>query len=114
MSFDLILLKPKSTLKDITNLDDINIVDELGSSDEVYSYLSEYFPGCSCGIWKSNEGFSIEFSNYKDNSKSIHLSLKYGEIWNENSSAYFMNTIKNLCTVKGWVAFLVQDNSRLA
>tara|TARA_R110000868_G_C10830353_1_gene759333 strand:- start:37 stop:381 length:345 start_codon:yes stop_codon:yes gene_type:complete len=114
MSFDIIILKPKLDLDQVNDLGDVESCEELGSSVEVYSHLSGFFPGCDTGLWLGDKGQAIEIMDYEDNSLSIHLSLKFGSKWDESMSDDFMGVLKSLCETKSWAAFSVQDNERIA
>ncbi|EGR3456761.1 hypothetical protein OC523_007210 [Vibrio vulnificus] len=113
MSFDIIILKPVQDLDEISDLSDVETVEELGSSDDVYSHLSSFFPGCRSGLWVSDKGHALEIMDYEDNSQSLHLALKFGPNWNDSMSDEFMGTLKAICSPKRWAAFSVQDNERI-
>ncbi|TXY08880.1 hypothetical protein [Vibrio mimicus] len=110
----MIVLKPTQDLDEITDLGEVESVSDLGSSDDVYSHLSQFFPGCSSGLWLGDKGHAIEIMDYEDYSQSLHLSLKFGSNWNDSMSDEFMDTLKEICSPKGWAAFSVQDNERIA
>jgi len=114
MSFDFIILKPEEDLEQITDLSEVESAKELGSSEEVYSYLSNFFPGCEKGLWLGSKGQAIEIMDYEDNSLSLHLSLKFGPNWDESMSVEFTETLKTICAAKSWAAFSVHDNERIA
>ena len=114
MSFDFIILKPDQELDTLTDLGEVESAKELGTSHEVYSYLSKFFPGCNKGLWLGEKGEALEIMDYEDNSQSLHLSLKFGPNWDKSMSDEFMEILKAICTPKGWAAFSVQDNERIA
>jgi hypothetical protein len=114
MSFDFIILKPDQELDKITELGEVESAEQLGTSDEVYSHLSKFFPGCDKGLWLGEKGEALEIMDYENNSQSIHLSLKFGPNWDKSMSDDFMVVLKAICAPKNWAAFSVQDNERIA
>lgn len=66
------------------------------------------------GAFKAKEGFALEFS-IPDEARpsSLHLSLYFGESWEEKGRAAFDRLMQSLYKSFRWQSFAVSDNSSL-
>ncbi|MNL22654.1 hypothetical protein D3C87_1440100 [compost metagenome] len=112
MSFDIIILKPaNSDLEDLTSIQD---VDPIGTPEAVRGEFDSVFPGIATGLHMSGESFAVEVSTGGNPVTSVHMTLRFGAAWTDETYALFIDHLATLCYKLDCVAFAVSDNTRLA
>ncbi len=111
MSFDVIILKPIDI--SIEDLSEIDNIEQLGKREIVEHIVNQSFPAAVDGVWLTDE-FSVEALLSGEPVDSIHLTLRFGDSWSENSETQFLKRIESICQKLQSVAFSVSDNTRLA
>ncbi|MPV64339.1 hypothetical protein [Burkholderia sp. BE17] len=112
MSFDIVILKP--TESDVNGLTSVHDVSPIGTLETVLRECDSVFPGATGGVHLKGENFALEFSTAGDPVTSVHVALRFGTAWSDETYALFIEHLTRLCRNLGSVAFAVSDNSRLA
>jgi hypothetical protein len=112
MSFDLIILKP--TDASVDDISDVTDVVQLGSVDEVTAAFHSVFPNCLDGAFISGEEYSVEAILSGDPVQSVHMGLRSGLLWSDDTTTKFLAVLAGVCRRLDAVAFAVSDSSRVA
>ncbi|BCM10472.1 hypothetical protein ACI2S5_26155 [Ralstonia nicotianae] len=112
MSFDIIILKPANC--DVKDLTSIQGADPIGAPKSVHDECDSVFPGAATGSHLNREYFAVEVSTSGSPVTSVHMALRFGAAWSDETYTPFIEHLARLCHKLGCVAFAVSDNSRLA
>ena len=112
MSFDIIILKP--TDSDVNGLTSVHEVGPIGTPEAVRCECDGIFPGAAGGVYLNGEDFALEVSTAGEPVTSVHMALRFGTGWSDETYALFIELLTRLSRNLGSVAFAVSDNSLLA
>lgn len=118
MSFDIVVLKPRSSAV-LLSLEDVEEVDVLGNPSEIRRNLNQIseqleWSTDTFGHFLASEGFALEFSLPSDpQPTSLHVTLHFGERWEDGGSEAFDEIVSEWFERFGWQAFATSDNSSL-
>ncbi len=99
MSFDIIILKPKSSLNSIESLEDIEETDEFGMASDTLSEFEKNFEKKDEGIFSGSGGYLVDLSAPEDQSEALHLSLHFGDSWSDDEDKDFHRRLESLCSL---------------
>ena len=118
LSFDIIVLQPSPDIGVLRSIEEVREVFPLGTPEEIQRQCNRVVSGikwtANSGAFEAKEGFVLEFS-IPDETRptSLHLSLYFGESWEEKGSAAFDRLVHNLYDSLRWQSFAASDNSSL-
>jgi len=114
MSFDIIILKPKPNLAGIQSLEDIEETDEFGTASDTLTKFEKSFKKKEERFFSGSGGYLLDLSFLEDMTESIHMSLHFGDSWDDEEERDFHRRLELLCNTNQWAAFSVSDNERVA
>jgi hypothetical protein len=119
VSFDVVVLQPNPGTQLLESLEGVSEAFPLGTPQEIRTQLGLAVPGIkwssdNFGIYEAAEGFALELTIPDETGpSSLHLSLHFGQRWEEGGSAAFDRLVRVLYESHRWQSFAVPDNSSL-
>lgn len=101
MSFDIVVLQPKPDTGLLQSIEEVEEAFPLGTPEEIQKQCDQVIPGIkwssNSGVVQAEEGFALELSIPDEpRPSSLHLSLHFGESWQEKGSPAFDRLIQKL------------------
>lgn len=119
MSFDIVVLQPRPDVGLLSSLEEVQAAIPLGTPEEVQKQCNLAVSNirwslASAGLYRVQEGFSVEFSIPDEmQPSSLHLALYFGPGWETGGRSSFEQMIKKFYELYRWQSFSVSDNSSL-
>ncbi len=101
-------------LDGIQSLEDIQEACEFGTVSDTLREFGKNFEKKEEGNFGGSGGYMLELSFLEDKAESIHLSLHFGDSWDDEEDKDFHRRLELLCKSNEWAAFSVSGNERMA